>query len=148
MAEKHKRYRTSEKGRSTHHEYMRDYMVSYRTKLKEQGLLDPEDERRKWREQHQRVREKAFEVLGGRCCANCGCSEFSILEVNHINGGGRAERKAKSYRQLYRDISNGKVDAKEYNVLCRVCNALHYVQDILRVSGHRVIWKGGRMVRQ
>lgn len=143
MAEKHKRYRASEKGKRTHREYMRGYMAFYRKRLKEQGLLDPEEERCKWRKQHQRVRERAFDVLGGRRCVNCGCDELSLLEINHVKGGGRAELKRVSNRQLYRSIANGKVDNANYNVLCRACNALHYVQDILGVRGHKVIWKGG-----
>jgi hypothetical protein len=51
-------------------------------------------------------------------------------------------------RQLYRQIVNDKVDLNEYNVLCRVCNALHYVQDILGIEGHTVFWRSRIMVVQ
>jgi hypothetical protein len=52
-------------------------------------------------------------------------NDFSVLEINHIYGGGRKALKVRQNRQLYRDIMNDKVELSEYNVLCRICNALH-----------------------
>ena len=89
-----------------------------------------------------------MEQLGGKQCCNCGCDDFSILEINHINGGGRKALKIASNRQLYLNIVKDRVNLKEYNVLCRVCNALHYVQDILGVEGHKVLWRDRIMVVQ
>ena len=120
---------------------MREYMVAWRERRKAQVDYDPEDERRKWREEHLRVREKAMERLGGKQCVNCNCDVFSVLEINHINGGGRKALKTTQNRQLYRAIMNDKVDVSEYNVLCRICNALHYVQEVLGVTGHKVLWR-------
>jgi hypothetical protein len=142
MAEKHNRYRASEKGRSQHRDYMRDYMRSWRENRKSRPEYDPDTERRKWREQHRKVRIAAMEKLGGMICANCGCDIDQILEINHIHGGGRQELKGGQNRQLYRWILNDKVAADDYNVLCRVCNALHYVQDVLGHQGHAVMWRG------
>jgi hypothetical protein len=141
MAENHNRYRATPNGKQKHREHMREYMIEWRKRNKESENYNPEEERRKWREQHRRVREKAMDRIGGKKCFNCGCTNFSILEINHINGGGRKELKAKQNRQLYRDIVNDKVNLNEYNVLCRVCNALHYVQDILGITGHQVLWR-------
>jgi hypothetical protein len=148
VADKHKRYRATEKGSRKHREYMQDYMTAYRERRKQSSDYDWEEEKRKWREQHQRVREKAIDRLGERQCAECGCDELALLEINHINGGGRAAAKVRSNRQLYRDIANSRVELSDYNVLCRVCNALHYVRDILGVEGHEVIWRGILMVRK
>ncbi len=142
VAEKHTRYRSTEKGRLKHREHMREYMIAWRKRRKEDPSYNPDEERKKWREQHQRVRELAMEKLGGKKCADCGCNEFAILEINHILGGGRKELKNGQNRQLYRAIVNDKVDLNEYNVLCRVCNALHYVRDILGITGHQVLWRG------
>lgn len=140
MAERQNRYRATEKGKQKHREYMRSYMIAYRERRKQSLNYDLEEERRKWREQHHQLREKAIERLGGRQCANCGCDVFSLLEINHIKGGGRRAAKMGSNRQLYRQIVNGDVELSEYNVLCRVCNALHYVKDILNIKGHKVSW--------
>lgn len=148
VAKRQKRYRATEKGSRKHREYMRDYMIAYRERRKQSSDYDPEEERRKWREQHRQVRERAMECLGGKRCVGCGCDEFALLEINHVNGGGRAAAKTRQNRQLYRDIINGKVKLSDYNILCRVCNALHYVRDILGVEGHKVIWKRSRMVRK
>ncbi|HKR01036.1 MAG TPA: hypothetical protein VJT09_10200 [Pyrinomonadaceae bacterium] len=146
VAENQKRYRASEKGSRKHREYMRDYMLVYRERRKQSSDYDPEVERRKWREQHQRIRESAIEQLGGKRCANCGCDELNLLETNHVNGGGRAAAKIRQNRQLYRDIVKGRVELSDYNVLCRVCNALHYIQEVLGVKGHGVTWRAGRNV--
>jgi hypothetical protein len=148
VAEKHKRYLATEKGSQKHREYMRGYMLAYHARRKQSSDYDPEEERRKWREQHQRVRESAIDKLGGRRCADCGCDEFGLLEINHINGGGRAAAKARQNRQLYRDIASGRVQLSDYNVLCRVCNALHYVRDILGVKGHKVVWREGQIIKE
>lgn len=148
MAEKDNRYNASEKGKKNRREFMRGYMIEWRKRRRELPDYDPEEERRKWREQHKKVREKAMEKLGGKLCANCRCNDFSILEINHINGGGRKALKRTQNRQLYWQIVNDKVDLNEYNVLCRVCNALHYVQDILGIEGHTVSWRSRIMVVQ
>jgi len=142
MAEKHNRYRATAKGSQKHREYMRGYMIAYRERRRQNADYNPEEDRRKWRDQHRQVREAAMERIGGKRCSNCGCDELPILEINHINGGGRAASKVRQNRQLYRDIVKGLVDTSEYNVLCRVCNALHYVREILGVEGHRITWGG------
>ena len=141
MGEAQNRYRATPIGKQKHREHMREYMIAWRKSRKESQSYDIEEERRKWREQHKKVREKAMEHLGGKKCSNCGCSDFSVLEINHINGGGRKALKIKQNRQLYRDIVNDKVELSEYNVLCRICNALHYVQEILGIKGHQVSWR-------
>ena len=141
MGEAQNRYLATPKGRQKHRENMREYMIAWRKRRKESENYDPDAERRKWREQHKRMREKAMERLGGKKCSNCGCDDFSILEINHINGGGRKALKEKQNRQLYRDIVNDKISLSEYNVLCRICNALHYVKEILGVTRHQVLWR-------
>ena len=123
-------------------------MTAYRERRRQSSDYDIEEERRKWREQHRRVRERAMDALGGQRCVNCGCDEVGLLEINHIKGGGRAMAKVRQNRQLYRDIVKGRVELSDYNVLCRVCNALHYIRDILGVKGHRVTWKRPRAGKQ
>jgi hypothetical protein len=148
VAEKHNRYRATEKGRLKHREYMREYMTAYRERRRQSDDYDVEEERRKWREQHRRIRERAIDILGGRRCAECGCDEFALLEVNHVNGGGRAASKTRQNRQLYRDIVKGEVEISDYNVLCRICNALHYVREILGIKGHQVTWRRSRVIKR
>jgi hypothetical protein len=92
-------------------------------------------------EYYNRIRRKAMEKIGGFKCSNCGCTSEKILEINHTNGGGAKEYKQKGSKTVYRDIIKNRVDLTKYNVLCKVCNSLHYTETILGVKGHTVIWK-------
>ena len=87
------RYQASEKGKLKHCEQMRHYMTDWRKQRKESPDYNPEEERRKWREQHQKVRERAMERLGGKQCSNCGCNDFSILEIKSYQ-----RRRTKSFK--------------------------------------------------
>ena len=86
-----------------------------------------------------RLRGKAIEKLGGPVCINCGCTVSKILEINHINGGGRKElKKYKNYHSFFRAIINEKVNIRDFNILCRVCNAKHYVENELGIKGYKI----------
>lgn len=62
-------------------------------------------------------------------CENCGCNDLRILEINHINGGGTKEREGgKSSNQFATDIYMGRRGVDDLNLLCKVCNALHYLE--------------------
>ena len=66
MGEAQNRYRVTPKGKQKHREHMREYMIVWRQRRKESSDYNPEEERRKWREQHRLVRETAMERLGGK----------------------------------------------------------------------------------
>ena len=97
------------------------------------------------RKQYYTIRRlKVMEKLGGAICQNCGCDDIRILEINHKNGGGHQERKGKNTRTnatLLTEILYDKVPTEDYNVLCKVCNIQHYVETILGITGHKIIWK-------
>lgn len=136
--EKYIRYKDKEKRKAYNRLYQRQYMRKYRQKLKEAGI------KIKWNSCHylKDTRLRALDKLGGRKCVNCGCMVEEILEINHKGGKGRKERKKskKGAMQFYRDIVHERVDISKYNVLCRVCNAQHYVEKILRIKGHKISW--------
>ena len=124
---------------------MRDYMRRYRAEGRYQPQVSKDEWQSLWRGRHAKVRRKAIECLGGCRCVECGCDEYSVLEINHRDGGGRKDQiQRKNIRSLYRDIITGRVDRSKYNVLCRVCNAVHYVRDLLGVNGHVVEWRRGQ----
>jgi hypothetical protein len=64
---------------------------------------------------------------GKICCENCGCTELSFLEINHLNGGGCQEFKG-SKKNVQDRILKGERDTDDLNILCRVCNALDHLQ--------------------
>ena len=70
---------------------------------------------------HRAVREQAFAGYGGQC-ACCGESRFEFLALDHVEGGGVAERKA---GLSTRQIAKRAIDAgfpPKYRVLCHNCN--------------------------
>lgn len=78
------------------------------------------------RKQYIARKRRAMEMLGGCRCCNCGCDELSFLEINHINGGGCVEFRARGNR-VVDDLVSGKRTTDGLNVLCRVCNALDHL---------------------
>jgi predicted RNA-binding Zn-ribbon protein involved in translation (DUF1610 family) len=67
---------------------------------------------------------------GDVICSGCGCDEYRALEINHINGGGTAEQGRKR-STLYRRIVYRIRETDDLNLLCRVCNARHYLELVL-----------------
>lgn len=87
----------------------------------------PEKVRASRRKLYQSRKKKALELLGGAECIECGCRELSFLEINHINGGGAQEWK--KYKCSLQDaILSGERKTDDLNVLCRVCNAVHFLE--------------------
>jgi len=63
------------------------------------------------------------EYLGGKCI-NCGISDWRLLQVNHINGGGNEERRIRTNYKTWEQILNGERSG-EFDVRCANCNILH-----------------------
>lgn len=81
------------------------------------------------RDNRRRERLAVLGVVGhGRvACVRCGCDRPELLEINHINGGGRKEY-LESGTQFYRNILNLVRDTDDLELTCRVCNALHALE--------------------
>jgi hypothetical protein len=67
-----------------------------------------------------------MEVLGGTECTICGNTDIRMLEINHIGGIGKGHRFFGS--QLYVRIVDGRLPREKFNVLCRLCNVLEYIE--------------------
>ena len=67
----------------------------------------------------------------------------SILEINHRDGGGYKEygpRKQNPSTKFYREVVKGSRKTDDLNILCRVCNALHFVETKHpELKGHFVV---------
>lgn len=62
-------------------------------------------------------------------CAQCGCNDIRLLEINHINGGGSKETdKGRKNSYFWNNILSGKRKTDDLEILCRVCNARHYLE--------------------
>lgn len=96
---------------------------------------------------HQKLRREAIDHLGGPRCTDCGCDRLEILEINHIFGGGKKDTKGVNRTNFYRRIIEDPDARIKYNVMCKPCNALHYVREILGIKGHTIMW-GSELVMQ
>lgn len=87
-------------------------------------------------------RIKAFEKLGGAICRRCGCTTVEFLEFNHINGGGCKEIKELGNRMAVM-VMSGQRGKNDYEVLCRVCNALDHLERKNKeaASLYRITWE-------
>jgi hypothetical protein len=78
-------------------------------------------------------RHQALTIVSGLekpICTNCGCSIIDILEIDHKLGTGGGLRKG-DHRlgpSFYVSIVKGRRNTSDLQVLCRVCNILHYVE--------------------
>lgn len=80
--------------------------------------------RKATRNYYERQRQTIVRALGGKCC-KCGNSDYRVLQVDHINGGGSREVKTKGQYKYRADIigmiEDGTVYSK-YQLLCANCN--------------------------
>jgi hypothetical protein len=131
-------HRHIEERRKANREYHRRYAKEIYEKIRNSPELW-ERQKAYSRQAHNRTRAKAFEMLGGAKCANCGCDAFEFLEINHLNGGGRWDAMR---RILTTKIVTGAYKNTDFNVLCRVCNALYYISQKSNTVANRfkVIW--------
>lgn len=73
-------------------------------------------------------------------CTRCGCNYYGILEFNHINGGGSKEHKQNHFNiSFFKSILTGREDV---NILCRVCNALDYLERKFGNLPFSIKWTG------
>lgn len=89
-------------------------------------------------ERYHSLRKQAMKKLGGLQCVECGCDVYDALEINHINGNGYQERTY-TPTTFFLNIINEKISLTTLNVLCRVCNASHYMR-LKGIAGHKVLW--------
>jgi protein-arginine kinase activator protein McsA len=114
-----------------------DRLLKYKqydkTNKKERGKISRE-----------RVRKVVFNLLSNNnpICENCNCDDVRLLEVNHKNGGGSQELKGgKDTNKFMWDIYMGRRKTEDLNLLCRVCNALHYLELKYGKTKHTIIYK-------
>lgn len=75
------------------------------------------------------IKLAAFDAYGGPVCSECGEDDVSILEIDHINGGGTRHRKELGMTggyQFYLWLRNENYP-DGYRVLCPTCNKRAHV---------------------
>ncbi len=81
--------------------------------------------RQREREYRAKYQHLIFDLLGSKC-SWCGITDLRVIQIDHVNGGGTAERKKPGqksrwnyYRGIFGEISAG---SKNYQLLCANCN--------------------------
>lgn len=108
------------------------------------NLSEEEKQSRKKKWQHkatkiyyEKQRTTIINALGGKC-VHCGNSDYRVLQVDHINGGGVKEIKEKGqykYRtDIIKMIEDGTVHTK-YQLLCANCNWIKRYENNERCGG-------------
>jgi len=89
---------------------------------------NPELHTKHWKGYNLRRRLKVLRcVSDSLVCVRCGCDRTELLEINHKNGGGRQEMKNGSSK-FHAAILKGTRSVDDLELLCKVCNTLHYVE--------------------
>jgi len=84
------------------------------------------------RQIHWKRKLKVVEMLGGKC-RRCGEMDIRVLQVNHINGGGRRDPLGKT--DLYLEIVQGRRPIDDLELLCANCNIIYEYE-----VGHRRVY--------
>lgn len=90
---------------------------------------------------HYNLRFKALKKISNSlCCENCGCDKYELLEINHIKGNGNKERKGTQSGRFYMDIAKMENPTKHFNILCRPCNHIHYLEMLHGKLPYEIKW--------
>ena len=101
---------------------------------------NPDSYEKSWRTYNAKVRIKLLSKINSELkCQNCGCDKIELLEINHILGGGLKEVK-RNNSKFYKSILDGSRQIDDLNLLCKICNIIHYVNLKFNIKHHNIIW--------
>ena len=89
--------------------------------------IPPSQENTHRRSHYQKIRHKAMSALGEKC-SHCGFSDIRALEIDHIKGDGKTDRKKYKGTSYYYFILNDP-DPERYQVLCSNCNVIKRAEE-------------------
>lgn len=99
--------------------YSKEYYISNKEHIDSRNKEWTEKHKIYYVNYHLRKRLKALEILGNKCVI-CGFDDVRALEIDHIEGGGNAERKSGMHStKLHNTIIKSPVESKKkYQLLC------------------------------
>lgn len=116
------------KYREKHRGILREKNRQYRKDHPENGL------------QHTREqRYRALEIVGKGIlkCVRCRCDDCRLLEINHKHGGGAKDQKGNRFNC---DIISGRRSTDDLEILCKPCNAVHFLELKYGTLPFTVLW--------
>jgi predicted RNA-binding Zn-ribbon protein involved in translation (DUF1610 family) len=105
---------------------------------------DKEHKKERGKISRERVRKVVFNIISNNNpkCENCGCDDVRLLEINHKDGGGNKElQNGKRTNVFMWDIYMGRRKTNDLNLLCRPCNALHFLELKFGKIPMKMLWK-------
>ena len=105
-------------------------------RAKEAYRQNPEKHHARKRDYYKKIVEEVFKLLGNKC-KKCGEADKRLLQIDHINGGGRKHKKSldNSWWRYYNCVKKSvKKNKKEYRLLCANCNWIDGIEKGYRKS--------------
>ena len=124
-------------------EYSKNYNKKHPERAKKYKEYDKKYKRERGMILRKRIRMVNFNIISGSnpICANCGCNDVRLLEINHINGGGNKElQNGKNTNSFAWDIYMGRRTTNDLNLLCRPCNSIHYLELKYGKLAYKIRW--------
>ena len=106
-----------------------DYSIQNRERIRQTSKRHY-NKRREYTHQYLRKRyselKKELTLLLGSKCARCGFEDKRVLQIDHINGGGRKHFKQAggAYTMFREMIKSVKSKENKYQLLCSNCNLI------------------------
>jgi len=90
------------------------------------GIARPNSTEASKKTQHM-TRVRALMLLGGKC-ETCGINDMRVLQVDHVDNNGAAERReiGRGYAMMKRVLANPSA----YRCLCANCHAIRHSKEI------------------
>jgi hypothetical protein len=80
------------------------------------------------RESRIKIRAEMIEAYGGKCSA-CGIDNPVVLDIDHKDNNGRADRKRGMWGwRLYRWLKKNNYPTDNFQLLCRNCNWIKHME--------------------
>ena len=144
MADKAQREKNKEKLKKQKNEYYQKNRETLLEKSKKYAQENSVSRKKYLKVYHEKKRlEVSKKIDPTMKCANCGCDDPRFLEINHIKGGGNQEHKKrgkKVTRNMILLIHLKKRGIEDLNILCKICNALDYLERKYGPTRLRVVW--------
>lgn len=105
----------------------KDYQKNYHKKLRDKH---GEELNKKSREYHKKLRLAIISAYtNGTMKCKCGYTDIRALTIDHINGGGRQERKRIGSNSVFYNYLIKNNFPEGYQILCANCNTIKRIEN-------------------
>jgi hypothetical protein len=127
--------------------------VGYQARyLRGLAIRDPQKYKRRNRENYLRYRVKALQMVSGSetpTCAECGCDDPRVLQLDHQDGGGGRDAAATpgGLHGVYIEIVKNRRLVSDFRVLCGPDNWLAHLEKLYPdlVGQFKIVWNGNEV---